>query len=500
MKSSGSFLKKCFFLAVFLVTGINNLQAIPPTNKGNDNASSSCFLNATIQALFHLKPFREFLEWAEQEKIYADDSMPKALIDHIKEMAKNTAIVNPSRFRKKFASCSTNPNITDMAHGQHDAEEFYSNLVEQLWIEHASMKLAKEAFYHLFYSKLDQILISRFWSSLADKPEMYLAKETIKTRIIQNATDNKLANLENIKTTINEDLNWDSVIKPFEAVSIFKQNKLYPLFGKSLDRTVKCLIDPTHFQVFNKIETNENTDFRPWLWPLFMANNETTFDELIRKKIDWKCKNRSCPAAAINQTPTEELKITAAPDILTFQFKRFISDDFGRTSKINRLFIIPEKLSSNPNTLSWDGNFDYLLSGIVMQSGSLSGGHYWAYARWHDDNKWYFYDDCGDRAREATDQEINDLLNPKNLANDAKTTLATPYLLFYVKTNQPEKTPVIPDKPSSMPPKSDPKPEMPVDTLVTKLTDLAKDLKEFNGELTALEDALTNLKTAIGKP
>jgi hypothetical protein len=624
MKSSGSFLKKCFFLAVFLVTGINNLQAIPPTNKGNDNASSSCFLNATIQALFHLKPFREFLEWAEQEKIYAGDSMPKALIDHINKMAKNTEIVNPRSFRNTFARCSTDPEIKKMESDQHDAEEFYSNLVDRLWQESIYVANAN-AYFNTIISTIStapQALTKTLWLSLtADSkkfPETYInnpdnlkndlleivsreekkelkallynaiqtsskeqyntALANIKTaysgsllkqdrvldalinqvgfnntscqllknifnldkktggwfskkiefqNIISSFPNNLIDNLythcdskdsdkeyavysalkvlycdtpplnftqwNDLKDIINT-ANWNNLIKQLLNMTNLKKDRIEKLFGKSLESTITCGYDNTHVIASHPPIT------RPWSWPLALDPSAKKLDELIRQKYKWECSNSSCSSKNNSQISQEQIKITKIPDILVFNVERFKQTPNGIWKKNQQLFIIPEKLSSNPDTLSWDGNFDYLLSAIVMQSGSLSGGHYWAYARWYDDNKWYFYDDCGDRAREATDQEINDLLNPKNLANNAKNPLATPYLLFYVKTNQPEKSPVIPEKPSSMPPKSDPKPEVPVDTLGTKLTDLAEDLTKFNGELKALEEALTNLKNALGKP
>ena len=68
----------------------------------------------------------------------------------------------------------------------------------------------------------------------------------------------------------------------------------------------------------------------------------------------------------------------------------------------------------------------YNLYAVVVHGGSTFGsGHYWAYAKSYTNNKWYYYDDLGDRARECESSELESLVNPTAPSSD------TPYLLFY---------------------------------------------------------------------
>src|SRR5579872_727695 len=62
-------------------------------NYGNENASLSCFLNSTIQALFHTKPLREYLK--QYESLYPVGSVSQLFIQHIHDMEKTTETKTP---------------------------------------------------------------------------------------------------------------------------------------------------------------------------------------------------------------------------------------------------------------------------------------------------------------------------------------------------------------------------------------------------------------------
>lgn len=140
------------FIATFSVffTFAQQSFAIPP-NMGNHNDSSSCFLNATVQALFHLQPFRYFLKYAQEKNLYPPDTTSTDLINHINTMAENTQRIHVNRetddedqfndFRKLVTN--RDHEIAEMAIGQHDAHELLLHLLKKLSEESSDPQIAK---------------------------------------------------------------------------------------------------------------------------------------------------------------------------------------------------------------------------------------------------------------------------------------------------------------------------------------------------------------------
>eukprot|EP01084_Bolivina_argentea_P021984 40835_1 len=68
-------------------------------------------------------------------------------------------------------------------------------------------------------------------------------------------------------------------------------------------------------------------------------------------------------------------KIVEYPEILIFTIDRYIDGDKFR------------EIVNYPHELEYDNGYE--LYGICNHSGTLSGGHYWAYVKGIDDNNWY---------------------------------------------------------------------------------------------------------------
>lgn len=112
--------KKLFFYSFVCVIFFQSLSAQFP-NPGNYNDSSSCFLNATMQSLFHIKPFRDYLARARKESFYATGSKPMLIINYIDEVAQAKNRVHPWTFRQAITKNASLRDVQEMASGQHDA-------------------------------------------------------------------------------------------------------------------------------------------------------------------------------------------------------------------------------------------------------------------------------------------------------------------------------------------------------------------------------------------
>ncbi|MBX9831314.1 hypothetical protein K2X40_05125 [Candidatus Babeliales bacterium] len=135
-------------LAATLAGGVNAAATSVPTppqpkpNLGALNNGSDCFLNSTVQALFHSKPLRDYLEWADDHNVYRQPSPPTLLINHIAVMAQNTESINPKMLRQLL--CADGNQIQAMRTGHQDAQEFVSYLIDQLSENFVDLDNAKE--------------------------------------------------------------------------------------------------------------------------------------------------------------------------------------------------------------------------------------------------------------------------------------------------------------------------------------------------------------------
>jgi ubiquitin carboxyl-terminal hydrolase 7 len=96
------------------------------------------------------------------------------------------------------------------------------------------------------------------------------------------------------------------------------------------------------------------------------------------------------------------------PDVLHLQLKRFEYDIMrDQMMKINDRYEFPEEFDAMPyldeqadKTESWE----YELHGVLVHSGDLNAGHYYAFIKPNQDGWWYRYDD--DKVTRATKREV----------------------------------------------------------------------------------------------
>lgn len=135
---------------------------------------------------------------------------------------------------------------------------------------------------------------------------------------------------------------------------------------------------------------------------------------------------------------------TSFPPVLHLQLKRFEYDMMRDTMvKINdRHEFLPEiDLAPYLDAEANNGeNYNYILHGVLVHSGDLSGGHYCAFIKPDRNNKWYKFDD--DRVIPATKAEVYDenfggFINNNNNNQNSNTKAyrrnTNAYMLVYVR-------------------------------------------------------------------
>ncbi|RYQ91432.1 hypothetical protein Ahy_B09g097304 isoform B [Arachis hypogaea] len=101
-----------------------------------------------------------------------------------------------------------------------------------------------------------------------------------------------------------------------------------------------------------------------------------------------------CPRCKEHRQATKKLDLWKLPEILVFHLKRFSYSRYLK-NKLDTFVNFPiHNLDLTKYVISKDGqSYMYELYAISNHYGGLGGGHYTAYAKLIDDNKWYHFDD-----------------------------------------------------------------------------------------------------------
>jgi ubiquitin C-terminal hydrolase len=128
------------------------------------------------------------------------------------------------------------------------------------------------------------------------------------------------------------------------------------------------------------------------------------------------CEQKGCKR---NLKATKQLQLTTLPPVLVIQLKRF-SHDNGLRQKIETMVEYPVNGLDLSSFLPSSGQAVYDLIAVSNHVGSISYGHYTAFARRTvDTDKWYTFNDS----------YVSDVYNTNDIVSrDA-------YLLFYIKRN-----------------------------------------------------------------
>ncbi|SCV70333.1 BQ2448_1727 [Microbotryum intermedium] len=152
--------------------------------------------------------------------------------------------------------------------------------------------------------------------------------------------------------------------------------------------------------------------------------NEFTKEERLGEDDTWYC-----PVCKKHQQATKKVELWKVPDVLVFAFKRFSANRYSR-DKLDDLVDFPlegfdiepyvegvkverrlagETGAEEPESLIYD------LYAVDNHYGGMGGGHYTAYAKNHENGKWYDFDDS----------RVSEISNPEAVKTKAA------YLCFY---------------------------------------------------------------------
>jgi hypothetical protein len=110
-----------YILLILFSSFTTDIIAKYPSNAGNYNDDNSCFMHATVQALFHSKPLRTYLE----NNAYATGSTSALITNYLNDLGKckDTAFLGSRKYREAIAKTSQTGSLFS-GYNQEDASEF----------------------------------------------------------------------------------------------------------------------------------------------------------------------------------------------------------------------------------------------------------------------------------------------------------------------------------------------------------------------------------------
>ena len=123
-----------------------------------------------------------------------------------------------------------------------------------------------------------------------------------------------------------------------------------------------------------EVEMDRYNSLQAFLYEQFGKGVVTEFDSKNRPKVRYD--GQAVKASKV----TERRAFTRLPSVLTFYLKRFRERFGGGRERVGKRFDVPHSLF-----LVQEGDekqyVEYELAGVVVQQGSLSGGHYWSHVK-----------------------------------------------------------------------------------------------------------------------
>eukprot|EP01084_Bolivina_argentea_P052315 96099_1 len=169
--------------------------------------------------------------------------------------------------------------------------------------------------------------------------------------------------------------------------------------------------------------------------------NINTLQDAIQKFITPEIMSEgnqvNCHQCDKKQDFKKGLKFKKLPPLLFIQLKRFHFDwQINRRVKLSHKLTFPKEIDMSTyidedilkNEIKNVDDLQYSLYGVIIQSGGALGGHYYAYIKSFEDEKWYCFNDSSVR---LLDEKTNEFEN----AFGGEKVRGTGYVLLYRQTN-----------------------------------------------------------------
>lgn len=321
---------------------------------GLDNIGNTCYINTMLQMLMSISELNEYFLSDE----YVED-MNKRL--KLRIMNKQNISTN------YFLLTRTYSNMIQELHNKKYDSYTPKNICKKLTLHHPE-----------FIAGTQQ-----------DSPESLIVMldafhESIKYELVLNVSGIVVNEIDQL------------MLDSAKSIDSKNYSKIYDLFGARILQYVVCKEEDRNNEILSK-------RFEPYLQTILEipSDAETIYDclnefftdeSLDEKNLFFDEKSGKKVKADICK------KFINLPKYLIIVLKRFKQNNMGMIIGKNKSKIaIPiddDYLDLSDYTIGYDKNeSNYELISVGLHSGGLHGGHYYAYAKNSNDNKYYVYDD-----------------------------------------------------------------------------------------------------------
>jgi ubiquitin C-terminal hydrolase len=148
-----------------------------------------------------------------------------------------------------------------------------------------------------------------------------------------------------------------------------------------------------------EVEMDRYNSLHAFLYEQFGKGVVTEFDAKNRPKVE----SDTNPVEV--SKVTERRAFTRLPGVLSFFLKRFRERLMGGKERIGKQFEMPKSLFLIDESGPVKSYVEYELAGVVVQTGTLSGGHYYSHVKREDE--WHKLDDDKALKKDKVDQDLD---------------------------------------------------------------------------------------------
>lgn len=339
--------------------GYNDKKTRNKKLTGLKNLGSTCYLNTAVQCLCRILPLQTYLRKDPNLKYILDESQEHELTYQMREILKlfwrGHILISPNKFVNQ--SYSLSPDYKPKA--QQDSQEFMRYLIDEM-DRYLEMKTGSKSIINKsMRGKITCVIKCNNCSYLHTREDEI---GEISLAVPENQEISKLA--EQSERLLNEyDKEWQII----QNGTVWNKFKGMMNYGNSKNLNLyDCLISYFTPQILDSDGNLYHCD---------------------------KCDGK--------YISTQSYKIKEFPDVLIINLKRFKYSRWGG-SKISTQITMPFELNldnfaSNPSPL-------YHISSIIQHSGFMFKGHYIAYCKDFETDRWFEYDDK--KVRQVPEEKV----------------------------------------------------------------------------------------------
>ncbi len=320
---------------------------------GLDNLGNTCYVNTMLQMLMAIPELNTY---------FLSNEFVEDINKRIKILILNNKQLTPNFYLTRSYSCMINDLYKDT----------YSSYTPKS-----------------IYKKLNSYHSQFVFGTQQDSAESLVVMldafhESLKYELNVNITGNVQNEIDQL------------MLDAAKSIDTTNYSKIYDLFGGRILQSILCKEEERNNEVLSK-------RFEPYLQTILEIPQgaETIYDcldeffadeSLDEDNLYYDEKSKKKVAADICK------KFVNLPQYLIIVLKRFKQNNMGMIVGKNKSKIaIPiddDYLDLSDYTVGYDvNNSNYQLISVGLHSGGLHGGHYYAYAKNSNDNKYYVYDD-----------------------------------------------------------------------------------------------------------